>query len=345
MSVIIKYLGTIAAVLLLYELAGPSVDSLLFKQCESNRQALRKISQQLRTKELALRQAEATAKRFEQRLQLNFEPDHAKAQVLYQEFLVRLSDACDLKSVMINCSQPERLEELGFILHYSLQSTGTTEQFGKLIDGFYKTSALHRVTHLSIFQSLGPDAPVHSLTMDIALLVLSDTTNADSKLSPPPTHQLKDSFASVDIFRRRLTPITQTPTSSVVSGMEMLNRMFNGNSARPSVPSSENSVSPPPFEEPLNESVIEPQSEEPKAENPKASLRLVGIIQKGEKKYAIFFDMGQNVQHRFTVQSSLQEVQIDARITHIQDGQVRLQENNQQLELSLGELYSEAAKQ
>ena len=339
MSAITKYLGALAGLLILIEVMGPSVYGLFFQQCESNRRTLKEISQQLRTKELALRQAEATTNRYEQRAKLNFESDQAKAQVMYQEYLVRLTDACTLNSVMINCSQPERVEELGYVLHFSLQTTGTTDQFGRLIDGFYKTDALHRLTHLSVFQSLGPDAPIHSLTMEIALLVLSDVPSSTSKLAPP-TNALQDSFASVDIFRRRLA---EPSAPSLASGMEMLSSIFSNISAQPPELSSAPTAIPI-VQEPAP---VEPVQEPPVAapiDDPKSNLRLVGIIQKGSVKHAIFFDMVNNLQHAFTEHSSLEAMKINAEITQIQEADVRLVENNQQLQLSLGELYTEAVK-
>ncbi len=180
----------------------------------------------MRLKELAARQATAITRNFQERIKLNFESDLAKARLTYQEYLLRLTEACALGSVMISSSQPERLEELGHVLHFSVQAIGTTEQIGRLIDGFYQTEALHRISHLNIFQSLGPDSPTHSLTLDVAVLVLESDTDSKGNLASPAGHLLKDLFASQDIFRRRASGVITQPELNLESGCEHVEWLF-----------------------------------------------------------------------------------------------------------------------
>lgn len=335
MSNITKWLGAIAGLLIIAEVAGPTLHGLFFQQLEQNQQQLTTVSRQLRIKELALRQAEATTRKFLERAQLNFEPDVARARLGYQEYLLRLSDACALNSVMVSSAQPERLDELGFIVHFSIQATGTTEQFGKMIDGFYRTEALHRLAHIKIFQSLGPDSPTHSLTLEGALLVLDSTASSTGALTLPPSGLYEDVFASHDIFRKRMAVSQTQPESSITSGIDMLSGLFNSLPAPPPEPPSpqpEASPAPPVLEE------------QPAIADPKANLRLVGIISNGSRKYAIFYDIGRELQHTLNEDSDLQELGINARVSQILPHDVRLIEADQQMELQLGKLYSEASK-
>ena len=341
MSNITKWLAGIAGLLVSFEVAGPTMYQLFFHQLDSQRQALVKVSRQLTVKEKALHQAKLTVRKFEQRAKLNFETDIAKARLSYQEYLLRLSDACALNSVMISSSQPERLDELGHILNFSVQATGTTEQFGKLIDGFYRTEALHRLSHVNIFQSLGPDSPTHSLALDVGLLVLdananSSETNSSGTLSPPSAHALRDLFGARDIFRKSVLGTGPQTESSLASGMNMISNLFGSLPAAAEAPATPQFAEPPPVPQPI---------EQPAAPmDPKANLRLVGIIAKGPTKVALFCDVTKDVQYSLAEKSDLREMGIDARITAIDVNDVRLVEDDQSLQLALGELYNAAVK-
>ncbi len=106
------------------------MQDLFFREVKINQQALMKTSKQLRLKERSLRQVEVAIAKFKDRAKMSLNGDSAKASIEYQEYLVRLTEACDLAPVIISSSKPERLEGLGHVLHFSLQATGSTEQFG-----------------------------------------------------------------------------------------------------------------------------------------------------------------------------------------------------------------------
>ncbi len=342
MSFVTKILGAIALVLIVAEIGGPAIYESLFGQLETNQQLLQKLAGQLRIKERALHKAQSTLDQFAGRAKLNFESDVAKARLSYQEYLLRLTEACGLSSVMISNSQPERVETLGSVLHFSLQATGTTDQFGRVLDGFYRTRALHRLTHVSVFQSLGPDSPTHSLNMDVAVLILDAIHGSDGTLAVPSTSQLKDVFASHDIFRRR-SDLSNTSQDSVAAGMNMLSQIFS--SLPTAQPGNPPETTPPPPIEPQPETPAQPEAPTQPLSNPKATVRLVGLINKGSTKYAFFVDVDRDLQYTATEETPLEKLGIDAHIVEIQNGRVLLVENGQELALALGQAYQEAVKQ
>lgn len=327
------WFAIVAGLLVLIELAGGTVQDFFFREQKLNQKALTKATKQLRLKERSLRRMEVAIEKFKDRSKMSLNGDAAKASIEYQEYLVRLTDACSLSSVMVGSSQPERVEELGHVLHFSIQATGTTEQFGKLIDGFNQTEALHRLSHVNIFQSLGPDSPTHSITMDIALLVLDaaeENSDINRSITPPSSDQMTDLFSSIDIFRR--------PGSGIQDGSP-LTSMF-GNMLQnlpPTVPENQEPTIPAESPTPPPEPVVEKP-------DPKSNVRLVGVMQKGEKKYAMFFNSLDNQQYALEEQSPFEGMGIDARITRIAQTDVWLIFDDNELRLSIGDLFNQAIK-
>lgn len=330
-----KILTCLLLIILLIGFSGETIYNAAFGELETHRSDLRIRTQRLNEAKIALRKTEAECDRFARRLAFGLPVDPAKATVVYQEYLLRLADVCELKSVVISNSQPEHNEPLGFLLNFSMQGSGPTAGIGRFIDGFYKTDTLHRLSRLTVFQSLGPDSPEHSFLFDIEVLTLARHQGAGEPLQileTPSKPALQSLFSVRDVFRRpQAKPIParkQTPT--------LADSFFAGFS-QPA-----NAVEPKVAAEPPV--VTRPQpSPSPPPPDPRDSLRLVGIINEGSTVSALFYDPLKKQQFAVMQSQALPRLGFQAIFVGTNGDAVLVQEADQRLlELRMGDVYRKA---
>jgi hypothetical protein len=324
-----KILAGLLVAALLLGLGGDQIHDWFYGELIERQRTLKKLSQQVNEKQLELRRAKLTCDTFNANLAKSLSADPANAQVTYQEYLIHASESCQLADVLVSSSQPEPVEGLGSILHFSIQGSGETEKIGKFIDAFYRTEALHRLSHLNIYQALGPDAPTHSFSLDVEVLILSEANaNASSvAIEIPKSFKLENLFASRDIFRRPQIRETPAPQATSDALSDLLSQLTK---------STKPEKQPPPQE--LTRVVTPPPPD------PKGLVRLVGVIENGDNRSAIFFDSLSGQHQTLTESTSLTKLGIDSQIIEIRRSTVVLQDANTLLELGLGELFKEAGE-
>ena len=327
-----KILAAILALSLIIGLGGDQLYDLLLGEAAAQKVTLNRTANALAQKQLELRRCELVASKIDAGREQSLHTDPAKAQVHYQEFLVQLTEACKLTSVVISNAEPEAIDGLGHILPFSVQGSGETAQIGKLIDAFHKTDELHRLSHVNVFQSSGPDSPTHGFHIDVELLTLDDAekANGNRTIDRPESSELKNLFAERDIFRRsRSKP-------KLVSTKQTRNR--NRKQTTPRKPTKPKPVAIP-------KATPKPKPPAPPKPDPREFVRLVGIITEGQSRAALFYDLQKRTRISLRIGASTRELGIPRLVTKISSNSVILEDtvSGDLEEVQLGRRLLEAA--
>lgn len=299
--------------------ASEPIYNLIWGKVVRQREQLAVVERQLQAKQLELRKSQVACERFEEQQKRSLHAEPSKAQLAYQEYLVRLTSQCDLKSVVISSGQPERVEGVGHKLHFSVQGEGMTRDIGKLIDGIYRTDVLHRVSHLNVFQSRGPNSSTHSFAMDVEVMNLRGVrSNENAIVATPPSKELQSVFSGRDFFRREATKPAFTVASS--------GSPFTVRSSKPPAPKP--TAKPKPIPKPRIDK--------------KTQVRFVGILQGNDRATAVFLDTSNGREQSLREEDTLKPMGLQAKIIRIERDQVVLQEEDRLLHLPLGKTISAA---
>ncbi|TWT94218.1 hypothetical protein [Neorhodopirellula pilleata] len=267
----------------------------------------------LRAKELEMRRAEISIAQLQDKRSESLHRDPSKAQVSYQEYLIRMSDRFGLESVVVSSGQPEAVEGLGHLLHFNIEGAGATSSIGKWIDGFFRTETLHRLARLQVYQSLGPDSPTHRFAMNVEVLTLASGSDGPDVLPVrlPPVGVADDLFASHDIFRRpqpKIAKAVETSPSTASIWGNFLAQLPKSSEPDPERAAPKTKSNPP----------------EPKPD-PRKSVRFVGVIGNGNSRVAMFMDSRNGKRFALGRNETLTSFGINSEIVQIQSNSIVLE--------------------
>lgn len=273
-----------------------------------------------------IREAEVRHQELAAFRRLSLPADPASANVRYQEFLVRALESCGVVNPIVTAASPIAVEDIGYRLHFSVQSTATAAAIGKFMDLFYEAEVLHRFHFVNVGQSGNADSPEHSFALGIDVLTFRGDDQRSPDLEPTGKGKLlAHRLAKRDIFQRPRPP----EPSSLQQGFQSLVNAFSQIPIPPQLADSASSEIPVGVEVQV--------VEEPTAAPPAASdtIRFVGVIEQANRKRALFFDTRTRSQLLVNENESLDELGIDAKVLRIDRDilEIRWESKNQRLEL------------
>lgn len=299
-------LGIALGVFLCFEPASNWITGNRGDMDAAQSQAIRELQELEFEKLVAMREAASLDKWRE----LSLPSDPAIASVKYQEYLIRVLEKCGLNSPIVTGSAPIEAEGVGVKVQFTVQANATSMQIGSFLDQISSTELLHQITFLSISQSGGPEALEHAMTAGIEVLVLDgNKTELPSLAATRKRSRAAKALASNDIFCR---PKKVDEFSSDSSGLASLLRAFTGEAG--SVESQSDQKS-------------EPVAIELPPAPPQNDIRFVGVIERGAKRLALFYDANTGNQTLVSVGEKLQDIGLDAKILGIEKDTVQMSWN------------------
>ena len=131
--------------------------------------------------------------------------DPSVASVMYQEWLLQRSNEAGFESPLIIPGSPIPVDDVGYRIPFTVQTTAGLRQIGKFLDSFHRSDLLHRIGHASI-SSESRSSSLRRLNITIEALALEGTPTPKSIPRPGPRQirqmPLSELFARFDPFRR-----------------------------------------------------------------------------------------------------------------------------------------------
>lgn len=250
--------------------------------------------------------------------------DPAMACVKYQEYLIRCLETSGLKSPIVTGASPIPMDGVGVKVHFTVQASATSAQIGSFLDHFFATDTLHQINFLTVYQSGGPDAVEHAMSVGIEVLVLEGNRDAMPNLTPHrKTNGAAKALAANDIFRRPSKPTEPIAEASMLTSIL---QSFSSEVKQPTEMVVTTTVEVPAMPEPVAQLQAEP----------KETVRLIGVIERGKSRVALFYDSQTGKQAMVEVNGSLQELGIDANVQQIDKDSVQLDIGDSKQQLKLG---------
>lgn len=257
--------------------------------------------------------------------------DPAMACVKYQEYLIRCLEKSGLKSPIVSSASRIPMDGVGVKVHFTVQASATSAQIGSFLDHFFATETLHQINYLTVYQSGGPDSVEHAMSVGIEVLVLEGNRETMPNLIPRrEKNGAANALAANDIFRRPSKPIVPIAEASMLTSIL---QSLTSEVKQPTAMVVTTTVEVP--------SIPEPVAQLPA--DPKETVRLIGVIERGKSRVALFYDSQTGKQAMVELNGNLQELGIDANIRQIGKDSVLLSLGDSTQELKLGKRIVDTA--
>ena len=140
--------------------------------------------------------------------------DPSVASVMYQEWLLRRSNEAGFESPLIIPGSPIPVDDVGYRIPFTLQTSAGLRQIGKFFDSFHRSDLIHRISYVSI-SSESRSSSQRRLNINIEALALEGAPTPESLPRPGPRRigdrPLGDLFARNDPFRRAVVRKVSEP--------------------------------------------------------------------------------------------------------------------------------------
>ena len=259
--------------------------------------------------------------------------DPAMACVKYQEYLIQCLEKSGLTSPVVTGASPIPIDDVGVKIHFTVQASATSAQIGKFLDHFFATETLHQINFLTVYQSGGPDSVEHAMSVGIEVLVLEGYRETMPNLTPRrEKNGAAKALAMNDIFRR---PSKSTEPLADSSMLTSILQSFTAEVKQPTEMVVTTTVEMPTMPEPVTQQLAEP----------KETVRLIGVIERGKSRLALFYDSQTGRQVMLEVNGNLHELGIEAIVKKIEKDSVLLVlgDTTQQMKLGMRLFETETA--
>jgi len=161
-------LGALLVLLLLW-LAGEQVISYLRAPLDRKRNHAAQLAKRIEKASTRLRRAEKAAGKLKSWQERALPSDPAAARSEYQAWLLELVGRTELAGPSVSSGEPALRGGLYYTINFSLQATGTLDQWTRFLFDFYRAGHLHQIRSIGIT----PIGRKDELTLSLAIEALA----------------------------------------------------------------------------------------------------------------------------------------------------------------------------